>query len=98
MPFKTSPETDNDLIKIYEYGFLKFGEAQAEKYFSELQDCFQLLNESPFICRERDEFNPPVRICHHGRHLIIYLIMDDYILIVRVLHERMDVQRRLFFT
>ena len=95
MSYKTTPEADNDLIGIYVHGFKYFGEEQAEKYFSELEDRFQLLSETPLICRERTEFIPPVRIHHHGRHLIIYVIRGDLILIVRVLHDSMDLSRHL---
>jgi toxin ParE1/3/4 len=95
MLYKITPEADNDLIDHYTYGFLNFGETQAEKYFSELGDCFQFLSENPLICRERIEFKPPVRIHQHGRHLIVYLIQDDRILIVRVLHQSMDILRHL---
>ncbi len=56
MPYKLTSEAENDLIEIYVYGFQKFGERQAEKYFSELEDCFQVLSASPLICRERTEF------------------------------------------
>jgi toxin ParE1/3/4 len=41
------------------------------------------------------EFEPPVRIHPHKRHLIIYTIETDYIQIVRVLHHRMDVKSHL---
>lgn len=96
MPYKLTPEADKDLIEIYLYGFQNFGEAQAEKYFSDLEDCFQLLSEAPFICRERAEFTTPVRIHPHGRHLVVYAIRDDEVLIARVLHASRDVQQRLF--
>lgn len=95
MPYKTTPEADNDLIGIYVYGFKNFGEGQAEKYFFELEGCFQLLSETPLISRERTEFTPPVRIHHHGRHLIIYVSRDDFILIIRILHDSMDLPRHL---
>jgi toxin ParE1/3/4 len=98
MPYKTTPEAENDLIGIYVYGFKSFGEGQAEKYFSEMEGCFQLLSETPLICRERTEFTPPVRIHHHGRHLIIYVIRDDFILIIRILHDSMDLPRHLSST
>jgi len=95
MPYKLTREAENDLVEIYGYGFERFGETQAEKYFSELEDCFQLLSETPLISREREEFNPPVRLHHHGRHLVIYVIQDGRILIVRILHDSMDIQQHL---
>jgi len=95
MLYKITPEADSDIVGIYMYGFQNFGETQAEKYFSELEDCFQFLGENPLVCRERNEFNPSVRIHHHGRHLVVYLIQDEQILIVRVLHQSMDILRHL---
>ena len=95
MSYKLTKEADNDLIEIYIYGFKQFGELQAEDYFSDLESCFQLLSETPHICRERKEFNPNVRIHHHGSHLVIYIIQTDHILIVRILHDSMDILRHL---
>lgn len=84
MPYKLTPEAEYDLIEIYMHGFQNFRETQAEQYFSELENTFQVLSEAPLICRERTEFTPPVRIHYHGRHLIIYVVHDDLILIVRI--------------
>lgn len=95
MIFNLTKEADNDLIDLYLYGFKIFGEAQAEKYYYELEDSIKLLSTTPLICRERTEFTPVVRIHHHGKHLIVYLIQSDNILIVRILHDSMDVQRHL---
>ena len=89
MSYKLTPEAENDLIKIYLFGFQNFGEAQAENYFSELEEVFRMLGETPLICRERLEFSPPVRIHPHGRHLIVYVIDTDLIFIVRVLPHSM---------
>jgi len=95
VPYKLTPRAENDLIEIYVYGFQKFGEPQAEKYFSDLENCFQLLSETPLISRQREEFTPPVRIHHHSRHLVVYVTQDDQILIVRILHDSMDIQKHL---
>ncbi len=95
MPYKLTAEAENDLTEIYIFGFQKFGETQAERYFSELEDCFTVLGQTPLICRERTEFAPPVRIHHRGRHLVIYIIRDSQILIIRILHDSMDVKRHL---
>ena len=95
MNYKLSKEADNDLINLYLHGFKSFGEAQAEQYYFELEDCIKLLSKTPLMCRERTKFTPAVRIHHHGSHLIIYLIYEDYFLIVRMLHDSADIQRYL---
>ena len=47
MNYRLSKEADNDLINLYLHGFKSFGEAQAEHYYFELEDCIKLLNETP---------------------------------------------------
>ena len=32
----------------------------------------------------------PVRVHHHGKHYIIYQVLDDHILVMRVLREEAD--------
>lgn len=84
-----------DLIDIWVYTFDEWGEFQADKYLNDLDAIFILLAEQPLICRERTEISPPVRIHHHAYHLIVYTIADDGINIVRVLHEKMDLELNL---
>ena len=84
-----------DLIDIWLYTFIEWGESQADKYLDDLDTVLTLLAEQPLICRERSEISPPVRIHHHAHHLIIYTTVDDDINIVRVLHENMDVESKL---
>ena len=98
MAYKLTSEADQDLLDIYVTGFLKFEETQAKRYFSELENCFQLLSETPLMSRERHEFIPPVRIHHHGRHLVIYITDNASILIIRVLHDSMEIKRHLSST
>ncbi len=90
-----SNETENDLIEIYCYGFLNHGERQAELYQQALKAKCQFLADNPKLYREREEFTPPVRIHPHEKHLIVYMIEEDHILIIRILHERMNVSDHL---
>ena len=95
MRVERTRQADDDLIEIYGYGYEELGYSQAERYYTELVETFQLLANAPHICPERSEFVPPVRIHHHGRHLIVYTVENDHILIVRVLHDRVDLNRQL---
>lgn len=95
MQIKKTEAADEDLIDIYIYGSQNFGQSRAESYYAEINKCFLFLAENPVVAPERFEFEPPVRIHPHGKHLIVYTIEDDYILIVRVLHHKMDVIRHL---
>ena len=88
-------QAKQDLIDIWLYTFEQWGEAQADTYLDDLEAALLLLAEQPLICRERTEFIPSVRIHHHARHLIVYLVVDDGINIVRALHENMDINAKL---
>lgn len=95
MSYKLSGAADHDIVDIYVYSAVHFGEAQAEAYDQSLHDCFEFLSLNPYAGRVREEFSPTVRIHHHKSHLIIYLEQDDHILIVRVLHHSMDIKRHI---
>ena len=90
-----SKEAEGDLIAIYRYGFINYGEIKADLYMESLKEKCQFLADTPYLYPARDEFKPSVRIHHHKKHLIIYIIETDCILIVRVLHERMNTQQHL---
>ncbi len=88
-------QAEQDLLEIWLYTFNEWGASQADTYLDKLIEAMQLLSKQPLICRERPEFTPTVRIHHHARHLIVYLVVDEGINIVRVLHESMDVAGQL---
>ncbi|KAF3978214.1 MAG: type II toxin-antitoxin system RelE/ParE family toxin [Methylococcales symbiont of Iophon sp. n. MRB-2018] len=90
-----SKEAKNDLVEIYRYGFINYGENKADQYIEALKEKCQFLADIPNLCPDRDAFNPSVKIHHHRKHLIIYVIENDDILIVRVLHDRMDIQQHM---
>ena len=95
MDIFVSDEAQTDLAEIAQYTQEKWGVKQRRKYLRALNSKFQEILESPLLCRERNEFSPPVRFCHNGQHLIIYLIIKRGVLIVRVIHGSADVNSQL---
>lgn len=95
MRVELSKLADRDLGDIYRYSYERFGEAQAGRYYASLWRCFAFLADHPTIGRIRTEFQPPARSHQHQRHVVFYDIADSHILIVRVLHERMDIDRHM---
>ena len=86
-----------DLLGIWLFTCEAWGEAQADQYLGDLDAKFQLLANNPRMSPERTEFQPPVRICHHARHLIVYREAEGGIDIVRVLHDRMELSEHLSY-
>ena len=89
------PKALNDLEDIWHYTVDRWGAEQAITYTAEIDQACQRLAGTPLIAPERAEFSPPVRIFPQGSHLIVYLIDDQGIVVVRILHKSMDVDQRL---
>jgi len=89
------PLAEEDLIDLWIYGYQKWGVVQADHYLESLEKKLNSLSELPEKHGLRKVFNPPVRICPHDSHIIIYTIEKDSILVIRVLHKSMDVKRHL---
>lgn len=95
MSYKTTRQADQDIVDIYVRGVAVFGVDQAERYHEGMVSVFELLAENPHLARERPEFDPPVRLHPYKAHIIAYVVQNDGILIVRVLHGRQAWERYL---
>lgn len=95
MKVRFTLQAETDIIDTYLYGFETFGAAQAERYELALRRTIDIIADNPRIAAERPEYDPPVRIHHHARHYIVYLVREDHILVVRVLRDEMDLARHL---
>ena len=95
MDLRFSELADADIIDSYLYGLLNFGQAQADRYEQDLRHVIGIIADNPRLVSERPEYEPPVRIHHHGKHYIIYRIEDDHILIIRILRDEVDLTRHL---
>ena len=95
MKVRFTAQADADIIDCYVYGVLNFGHGQAEGYEEGLRHAIGIIADNPYIASERPEYTPPVRVHHHAKHYIIYLIQNDHILIVRVLRDETDLTKHL---
>jgi toxin ParE1/3/4 len=60
-----------------------------------LEQWFSQIAANSIRLAERIEFDPPVRIMKSERHLIVYVLEGNGILIVRILHESMNLAARI---
>lgn len=93
--FRVSRAAQADIREIGRYTQRQWGKDQRRVYLNGLNESFHLLANTPLLASERQGFDPPVRIHPYGKHLIVYVIEVDGILIVRVLHQSMDVPAQL---
>ena len=93
--FRLSKAAQTDVRGIARYTQKEWGRAQRRRYLDGLQEKFEALSLTPRRAAERLDFDPPVRIYPYEKHLIVYVIDDGGILIIRVLHQSMNVPAHL---
>lgn len=84
-----------DLTDAWTYSSVQWGADQADALIEEIEKRFATLAEFPMAGARCDEISSGLRRLVVEHHLVFYFIRDDWIEIVRVLHERMDVTRQL---
>ena len=93
--FRVSRKARTDIMDIGRHTQHIWGKDQRRIYLAGLEAEFRLLAESPNLAPERPEFSPRVHLFPYQQHIIVYLPDGDGILIIRVLHHRMDVPQHL---
>jgi toxin ParE1/3/4 len=97
MKFKISKEAENDLTKIWNYTFETWSREQANRYIN------LIFEEIQYIC-ENLEFGKDFSYVRKGymkakvkSHFIFYKIntKNMHIEVIRILHQRMDIEQRL---
>lgn len=91
--YRLTRRADGDLDGIYEYTIANFGLRQARNYLNGLLRCFEYLGESPAAGSRAERLAPGLRRYPYRSHTVFYMPEDSGVLVVRVLHERMDAPR-----
>lgn len=95
LPFGISKKALSDLEEIWLYTFKKWSVEQADRYYNLIFD------EINYICRNIHAGNSVEHVRKGYRaskvksHVIFYRALNDTIEIIRILHERMDIENRL---
>jgi toxin ParE1/3/4 len=85
-----SDEAREDLTDIVLHGIDLWGEAVAARYTADLYETFDHLARFPNLGRIKEGVPNDIRTLGHGQHVIYYRALEDLIVILRVLHSRMD--------
>lgn len=111
MIVRLTVEAERDFTEIARYTVTAFGVVQTMNYAALIEHAMSLLAENPLrpASRARDELRPGVRSMHFSRaaaqrhaaaHVLYYHLVAgadeaQEIVILRVLHERMEPLKRL---
>lgn len=95
MPFAITKKAVADLEEIWYYTFEKWSVTQADRYYN------LIIDEIKFICKNITAGKSMKHIrkdycCSKVKsHLIFYRIINDTVEVIRILHERMDIENKL---
>ncbi|MDE1150047.1 MAG: type II toxin-antitoxin system RelE/ParE family toxin [Azospirillaceae bacterium] len=93
--YALSKRADSDLVQIARTSLAQWGPVQAERYIGGLHELFLRLAEFPNLGRNAGDIRSGYLRIESAAHIVFYKQTVDGILIVRVLHERMDFSRHL---
>lgn len=91
--YRLTTEARRDLIDIQLYGLEHFGQVQADEYATILERKLQLFADNPNIGRDYSHVLIGIRRYENIAHSIYYEPEDAGVLIVRILHSKMDPAR-----
>jgi len=86
---------EEDIKDIYKYSYKNFGEAQAEKYYDGLEERFIAILNKDAHSQDYSHIESGLRRVNYEKHAIYYETYEDEIIILRVLHQKMDALRHL---
>jgi toxin ParE1/3/4 len=86
----------DDLADIWNYTFDEWSEQQADKYYEALISRCEDIARNPTLGKNYDVITPRLYGLHANKHIIFYRrLSESQIEITRILHERMDLKRRI---
>ena len=84
-------EARRDLRAILRYSLRTWGERQRDVYAQRLADAADDLTGFPNLGSSRDDLAPGLRGHPVGEHVIFYRVDDQAVVIIRILHAKLDV-------
>lgn len=81
----------SDLESIWLYTCDEWSVAQADAYLEALIQRFEWLAENPTLGKPRDDIKSGYFCFPEGMHLIFYIVKDNYVEIIGIPHQRMDI-------
>ena len=86
-----------DLSEIWNYTYEIWSESQADRYYNDLIEICVELSKKQSLGKSYAEIRNEILGFTFNKHIIFYRVINpNEIEIVRILHGRMDLKRRLF--
>ncbi len=92
MKYKISKKAYEDIENIWLYTFENWSQEQADRYFQLIFDEIEYMSENPHLGIDCSHIRKGYKRSKVKSHYIFYRIITNQIEIIRILHQRMDVE------
>lgn len=93
--YTLSNEALNDLQEIWFFGASRWGIKQADNYTLKIDEMCEFIFENRGLGRDKTEVFEGLKSYPVGSHNIFYIEQGKHILVVRILHQKMDYEQHL---
>lgn len=94
--YKLTNEAIKDLEEIWSYTKQKWSIEQADRYYNLLIDEIEYVSINPLSGRSIDYIKEGYKTTKVKSHVVFYMQQEkEMILIVRILHQSMDIEKRM---
>jgi|SRR3954463_13042358 toxin ParE1/3/4 len=95
LPFVISKKAVTDLEEIWLYTVEKWSVEQADRYYDLIFDEINFICKNSNAGKSMEHVRKGYRSAKVKSHLIFYRVTNAAIEIIRILHERMDIENRI---
>ena len=95
MKWALTPRARRDLEDIWKYSAARWGLDQADDYVRALISVVRRIAKDPPSAKACDDIRKGYRRRPSGSHMLFVRIEVDQLVVVRILHQRMDPDRHL---
>tara|TARA_B110000211_G_C13607513_1_gene347478 strand:+ start:81 stop:383 length:303 start_codon:yes stop_codon:yes gene_type:complete len=94
--YKISQQAIDDLNDIWIYTFNKWSKKQADRYYDLIIEEIKFISNNYLVEKSAEQTRKNYSVTKIKSHLIFYKKVENEIVeIVRILHQRMDIKKRL---
>lgn len=84
-----------DVRDLLAYTGRRWGPTQQALYNQQINEAFELLSRNPELGPAKPHLAHNIRAYHVQQHMIYYRLTSSSIVVVRILHQRMDASEHL---
>lgn len=95
LPYVISKKAISDLDEIWLYTVEKWSVEQANRYYNLIIDEINYICKKPTAGRRLEDTRKGYQVSKVKSHLIFYRVVKNVVEVVRILHERMDIETQL---